>query len=94
MPRSRRNLQWIGCSALAPTLAACAENARRDEADLRPGERPECLVGEDASALPRRADGLAASQRQQRCHPQESLQWSGERRDDRPMNVDFRKRDE
>ncbi len=89
MPRSRRNLQWIGCSALA--LAACADGARWGDANVRPGERPECEV---PSALRRRADGLAASQCQQRCHPQESLQWSSERRDDRPMNVEFRKHDE
>ncbi len=92
MPRSRRNLQWIGCSALA--LAACADNARWGDANLRPGERPECLVGEDDSALPPRADGLAASQRRQRCHPQRSLQWSSARSDTQPMQVDFRKHDE
>ncbi|OAX57414.1 hypothetical protein [Xanthomonas graminis] len=94
MPKSRRNLQWIGCSALALALAACADNARWGDATVRPGERPECLVGEDDSAVPRRADGLAASQREQRCHPQESLQWSSERHDDPPMNVEFRKHDE
>ncbi|MCC4594989.1 hypothetical protein NRY95_15255 [Xanthomonas campestris pv. phormiicola] len=94
MPRARRNLQWIGCSALALVLAGCADTARWGSANVRPGERPECLVGEAASALPQRADGLAVSQRWQRCHPQQSLQWSSERSDPQPMQVDFRKHDE
>ncbi|MFC3655707.1 hypothetical protein FZ025_16245 [Xanthomonas hyacinthi] len=72
MPRSRRNLQWIGCSALA--LAACADDARGTGANPRPGEPPQCLVGEGDSAIPSRADGLAVSQRRLRRHPSASLQ--------------------
>ncbi|UKE70512.1 hypothetical protein K8O61_05605 [Xanthomonas cerealis pv. cerealis] len=94
MPKSRRNLQWIGCSALALVLAGCADSARWGDATVRPGERSECLVGEDESALPPRADGLALSQRRQRCHPEPWLQWSSERPVTQPMQVDFHKHDE
>ncbi|KTF30228.1 hypothetical protein [Xanthomonas translucens] len=94
MPKSRRHLQWIGCSALVLVLAGCADSARWGDAKVWPGERPQCLVGEDDSALPPRADGLALSQRRQRRHPQPSLRWSGERPDTQPMQVDFRQHDE
>jgi hypothetical protein len=71
-----------------------ASTAGLGDANLRPGKRPTGLVGQHRSAIPQRAGGLAFGQRRQRCHPQPSLQWSGERHDDQQMQVDFPEHDE
>ncbi|KAB7770851.1 hypothetical protein [Xanthomonas maliensis] len=97
MLRSRHHLQLglgVLLAGMVLGLAGCASDASLDAATVRPGDRPECLVGDDSGAVPARADGLLASQRQQRCHPEQTLEWNNTRKNEQPMQVDFHKRNE
>ncbi|CBA15474.1 hypothetical protein XALC_0957 [Xanthomonas albilineans GPE PC73] len=93
MRQLRDHVQWMGASALGLALLSgltgCADRARWGDANVRP-DRPECLVGEQPSAIPPRADGLVANQRQQRCNPGQAPQGNIARSGEQPMQLDFR----
>ncbi len=88
-----RHVQWMGASALGLALlsglSGCADRAGWRDTSMRL-DRPECLVGEVPSAIPARADGLVANQRQQRCHPEQAQQVNSARSGEPPMRADFR----
>lgn len=61
-------------SALALALVGCAsDSARLGDAQVRPGDRPECQVSSSTDGIPR---GDIHSAGHARCHPDESLKWS------------------
>jgi hypothetical protein len=67
-------------------LSACASDARRYDAEVRPADRPECQVASSSSAeaLARSNSG---SMVRDPCHPNEALELSSRRQD--PIKPDF-----
>ncbi|HET6397535.1 MAG TPA: hypothetical protein VFF91_11920 [Pseudoxanthomonas sp.] len=80
--------RFLCIAALAYVLAGCAgDPARLGDAQVRPADRPECLVSSSTEGLPR---GQASGASHERCHPGDRLEWSSERRD--TIKPDFRVR--
>ncbi|SBV36413.1 conserved exported hypothetical protein [uncultured Stenotrophomonas sp.] len=79
------------CAAMVMLgLSACASSDRLMDADVRPADRADCLVGNDRLDA-ERASG-ARSLRDKRCNPDDSLNWTiGQPRKD-AMEVDFKKK--
>ena len=73
-------------------IAACSSTDERlMDASVRPGDRAECLVGNDEIDVEGRASNR--SLRHQRCHPDQGLKWSNRDTRDKPIEVDFRKKE-
>ncbi len=72
-------------------LSACASQDRLMDAGVRPADRPDCLVGNDP--LDDGSKGTRSA-RHERCNPERSLKWSSEQSRDKPMEMDFRKKND
>ena len=76
--------------ASALLLSACASNADRlMDAQVRPGEHADCLVGGERTDVERA--GGARSMRDRRCNPEGELSWGSDSRKG-SMDVDFKKK--
>jgi len=74
--------------ATALLLSACASNQDRlMDAQVRPGEHADCLVGGSTSEAERLSGSPSA--RAKRCEPESSIGWSSESRKN-TMEVDFK----
>lgn len=69
-------------------LSACAGDGVRNEATLRPAERPECQVASSSSAATLARSDASAMVRDP-CHPEQSLEWSAGRGTGDTIKPDF-----
>lgn len=77
--------------ALLLGVSACSSDERLMDAQVRPSDRAECVVGNDEIDVERSASHR--SLRHERCNPDASLKWSNGQSRDKPMEVDFRKKE-
>ena len=73
---NRGTMPMLAALVLGPTiaLAGCAgDPARLGDAQVRPGDRPECQVSSSTDGI---RDDAVHSASHARCHPDESLKWS------------------
>ena len=79
---------WVAAMA-ACVLCGCATDDRLMDANVRPSDRADCLVGNDELDVERKAG--TRSVRHQRCNPDQGLKWSNKSSRE-PMEVDFGKK--
>ena len=81
----------LGVVVAVLALSGCASQDRMMDAGVRPGDRADCLVGNDP--LDDGSKGMRSA-RHERCQPDRALKWSSEQSRGQPMEVDFRKKND